>query len=156
MYDVKLPILVDVLFDNQQLELTRIMCVLSCFPKSRKGINVCALTYYYALSVSEFEFYIDTEQQELRYNVVNLYMDFQSKVKQLIIKLSNMNYIEVFGGVEIGINNVRVKLSKDGFEFIKDFENEYFHNLIKSIESIKKNHKYSKSLENELFERGIL
>lgn len=156
MNELKLPILVDTLFDNHQLELTRILCILSCFPKNKKGITFSALIYYYALSVSEIELEKDEEQNDLRYNVVNLYIDFQSKIKQLSILLANLDYIEVIGEVKVESSEIRVKMKPEGFELVSEMKNEYFVKLINNIEFIKNNFAYTKSIEQKLLERGRL
>lgn len=156
MNKLKLPILVDALFDNYQLELTRILCILSCFPKNKKGITFSALIYYYALSVSEIELKKDEEQIDLRYNVVNLYIDFQSKVKYLSMLLANLDYIEVIGEVKVEASEIRVKMKPEGFELVNEMENEYFTRLIDNIGFIKNKFSYTKSIEKELLERGRL
>lgn len=156
MNKLKLPILVDVLFDNYQLELTRILCILSCFPKNKNGITFSALIYYYALSVSEIELGKSEEENDLRYNVVNLYIDFQSKVKYLSMVLTNLDYIEVIGEIKVEASEVRVKMKLEGFELVGEMENEYFSRLIDNIEFIKSNFSYTKSIERKLLERGRL
>lgn len=152
------PSAISVFLDNEELELARLICVLSNFKGRKTGIRLSELVYYYTLSVSEFEFetQICDIQTKARYNIVNLYVDFQSKVNGLVIKLSSIGYLSVSGDINSKYKDILIFNTKTGLDFANDLTSEYFLSLKARVERIKKYWKYSKGLENELFERGIL
>lgn len=150
MNNMKLPDLIDILFENPQLERTRMMCILNHFIKNKNGINLKELAYYYALIVSEYE---SDSQEELRYNVVNLYISLQLKIKRIIIELNTLEYIEVYGTTESSFDKIKVKLNKSGIDFVDSLKSIYFKEFKEQIEKIKKNYKYSSKLEKELLNR---
>lgn len=152
MSNIRLPDLMDILFENPQLERTRVICILSSFPKHKNGITLKELAYYYALIVSEYE---TSPEKELRYNIANLYITLQLKMKKIIPELNNLEYIEVFGSIGSTFDSIKVKLNTLGIEVVNSLENEYFKEFKAQVEEVKKNYKYSPKLEKELLNRRV-
>ena len=150
MSEIKLPDLIDILFENPQLERTRIICILNCFHGKTKGISLKELAYYYAIIVSELNIH---SENELRYNIANLYISLQWKIKRIIMELNTSEYIKVFNINEDIFDNIKIKLNKKGVDFVNSLENVYFKEFQEQLIEIKKLYTYSSKLEKELLNR---
>ena len=150
-----IPILVDVLFDNSEIEKLGVLCVIKCFPRRTSGLSFPELVYYYSLAVSEFNF-DNNDNSKVRYNVINLYVSFQSRLKKIIIELSSLEHIQVDGRIDLSVDKIKIKLTNNGNELLRNLESKYFINLCNQVDFAKKHFSYSKSMEKQLLERGLI
>lgn len=144
---VKVPALIEILFENECLDNTRILFILNSFQKNKNGISMDALAYYYSLLISE---YAKEENELIRYNISNLYINFKNRSRNKILNLIDRGYIEIKGNLINDFSELDVRITSEGKEYIKSLNNDYFIALKDRMSIIKKEYKYSNKQKGKI------
>ncbi|AYV74806.1 hypothetical protein C2H98_15985 [Niallia circulans] len=131
------PKSIELLFNNDQLEIVKTLCLLYAFylKSKKKFYKVSDITFYYSLvnfnlvklfKESNIEYGIDGKMTP------NLYYRYQTKVSKIILELSNLDYIEIKGDITYKTSDIGVRLTTKGLDFIMLFDKEFFVKLIDS------------------------
>lgn len=141
------PPSIELLFNNEQLEFIKTLCLLYAFyKKNNKKFNTISDTvFYYSL----INFNLITMFENNKTDKINLERNlpfrFQTKINKIVLDLSHLNYIELNGELTHKINDIGIKLTKEGFEFINEINILFITELIEkynfAINSVKSNSK---------------
>jgi hypothetical protein len=132
------PPSIELLFDNKRLEIVKTMCLLYAFYlKNNKKFNkVSDIVFYYSLVnfdlINLFE-----ENNKSRHLSTNLYFRFQTKINQILLELSNLKYIDIKGDLSYKTDDIGVRLTIKGAEFLKGIEEvEFISKLVNEYTSV--------------------
>lgn len=131
------PQSIKLLFDNNQLELIKTLCLLYAFYKesTRKYYKLTDIVFYYCLV--NFDLLKLIEEREDKGEISrNLYYRFQQNINQIILELSNLQYVEIKGDVTTKTSDLGIRLTKKGMEFVEGLELHYFSELIEEYSSV--------------------
>jgi hypothetical protein len=148
---IELPYSVEILFENKYLDSMAVLCMLYAFNSIRKGMKTEEIVFYYSIVISEVYNFDDVKIDEFnpkyRYNIHNLYLSFEKNLSDLIIILSNQNYIEVIGDISSKFKDLRIKLTDEGASILENVQNTYFEKLIEKFANVKSQVKFTKNNE---------
>lgn len=148
---IELPYSIEMLFENKYLDAMAVLCLLYAFNNIKKGIKTEEIIFYYSIVISEVYNVDDVKFDELnpnyKYNIHNLYLSFEKNLSELIIILSNNNYIEVIGDIRTKFKNLKIKLTDKGFDLLENTTNTYFKKIIENFINIKSQVKFTKGNE---------
>jgi hypothetical protein len=135
------PKSIELLFDNEQLEMIKTLCLLYAFYlKSKKKFNkVSDITFYYSLvnfNLVNLFVEVDNEQVVNRKMTPNLFYRYQSKITQILLELSNLHYIEIKGDLTYKTSDIGVRLTEEAFEFVMSLDKGFFVELIDGYISV--------------------
>ena len=69
----------------------------------------------------------------------NRYLRFNKLINQIILELSNLEYIDIKGNISYKKDRIGVRLNEEGERFLKTFDSEYFLKLMESYQNIATN-----------------
>ncbi|MBW9157676.1 hypothetical protein [Clostridium tagluense] len=151
---IELPYSVEMLFENKYLDAMAVLCLLYAFKSIKKGMKTKEIVFYYSIVISEVNNIEDAKIDDLnssyRYNIQNLYLTFEKNLSKIIIILSNQNYIEVIGDIGTKLQDLRIKLTNEGFVILENIENIYFTKLIEKFINVKSQVKFTKGNEKTI------
>ena len=131
------PPSIRLLFDNNQLELIKTLCLLfSLYLNSNRRFNKLPdIVFYYSLVNFDMLKIIKSNEDTIDASR-NLYYRFQEKINQIILELINLGFVEIKGEITSNTNSLGVRLTREGFEFVKDLGIDYFYKLINEYSSV--------------------
>jgi hypothetical protein len=131
------PPSIKLLFDNEQLEMLKTLCLLYAFYlSSKKKFNkVSDIVFYYSIVNYDLIKLIETSGDKNNISP-NLYLRYQTKVNKILLKLSFLNYIEIKGDLSYKTKDLGIRLTNQGVEFLMVKESKYFSKLIDEYISV--------------------
>jgi hypothetical protein len=138
-----------ILFDNYKLDSIRVLYIIKAL--KLKKVDIRTLTIYYSVIVSEYS--INEKNQKLRYDITNLYLDIQVKIKSIIIDLYNQNLIDIITGSYTTLDKMKLSV-KNGLKGIENdlFNDTYFSFVSEKVSNIRKAYPKIRDLEKIIFE----
>ncbi|MCK8453246.1 hypothetical protein M5E03_03710 [Bacillus safensis] len=124
------PPSIQLLFDNNQLELIKTLCLLFSLSKKRrqKYNKVSDIIFYY--SIVNFDMLKILEEEESNEISRNFYYRFQENINQIILELLNLKFAEIKGGITSKTADLGIRLTNEGILFVDELEINYFSKLI--------------------------
>lgn len=151
---IELPYSVEILFENKYLDSMGVLCLLYAFNNIKKGMKTEEIVFYYSIVISEIynidNVKVDEFNLNYRYNIHNLYLSFEKSLSDLIILLSNKNYVEVIGDISTKFKDLRVKLTDEGVALLESVQNVHFKKLIENFTDVKSKIKFTKGNEKTI------
>lgn len=78
----------------------------------------------------------------------NIYLRFNKSINQIILELSNLEYIDIKGSISCKKDRLGVRMNEEGERFLKPFNSEYFLHLKEEYENVITN------IENNLMNKN--
>lgn len=130
-FKLTIPPSIELLFDNEQLENAKTLCLLYAFYlQSKKKFNKLSdIVFYYSLINFGLIQLFNPEKKEQDKVSPNLYLRYQKKVNNILLVLSNLNYIEIKGDISYKTLDLGIRLTKHGANFMAEMKLEYFIKL---------------------------
>lgn len=130
--DSSVPISIQLLFNNEKLDIMKVLCLMNAFAKkSKKKRKVSEVVFYYSLVnfnlINLFEDEVD--MKKVSTPSPNLYFRFQKNVKEILLDMSHLGFLEVTGDVSKKLDEVTVKLLPEGKHFFEQHRSVFFSNL---------------------------
>lgn len=134
-FNYSTPTSIQLLFNNQKLEIMKVLCLLNALSsQNNKQRKVEEVLFYY--SIVNFElYYLFNEKQMSEKDVFpssNQYFRFQTKINEVLLIMSSLKFIEVKGKISNKLDDLKVKLLKDGIVFFEDNSSDYLRTLYES------------------------
>lgn len=123
------PISIQLLFDNDKLELMKVLCLLNAFSvKSNKQRKVSEILFYYSLvNFDLIQIFNEELEEQLGYtSSPNLYFRFQSKINGILLNMVHLQFIDVKGNISDKLDDIKVKILPKGKQFFNEYSSEYF------------------------------
>ncbi len=129
------PKSIELLFDNKQLEVVKTLCLLYAFylKSKKKFYKVSDITFYYSLvnyNLVKLFKNVNIDQVGNSKVTPNLFYRYQANVTQILLELSNLNFIEIKGNVTFKTSDIDVRIKVEAIEFIMSLEKDFFVKLI--------------------------
>ncbi|AFQ29202.1 hypothetical protein P4493_13175 [Bacillus thuringiensis] len=130
--NMSVPLSIELLFDNEKLDLIKTMGLLyACFLQNKKKYRkISELVFYYSLVNFDLIKLFETGEENRSKISPNLYFRFQNKINQILLNLSDLNFIEIKGNLSFKTGDLAAKLTKGGLEFYEEMDSEYFSKLV--------------------------
>lgn len=148
--NTKLPIELQLLFENKYIECIQLLVVLFANKSRRKGIEFLEVLYYFTLLSSTTKLGENEYHLENKY-IQNNYLSYEKKVRDNLIVLANQELVSI----KVELLNKRsllfIKVTEQGKKIIAELENEYYIDEIAKANYLIKFRKYSTKSE-----KGVL
>lgn len=135
---LSVPISIELLFENQKLELMKVLClVYSISLKSKRYAPISEIVFYFAL---------------VNFNLIKIFEDinittspnsffrFQSRISNIIIHMENLDFIDLKANLSTKTDDIKIRISNKGTEFYKEHNSVFFQELqekyISTIEKV--------------------
>lgn len=131
---------IKLLFENRQLDIMKILSLLQVLrnKSKKKFYTVEEIIFYYSLVNFDLIKILDEDISNLMKNR-NRYLRFNKLINQIILELSNLEYIDIKGNISYKKDRIGVRLNEEGERFLKTFDSEYFLKLMESYQNIATN-----------------
>ncbi|QDP99650.1 hypothetical protein FOH38_03260 [Lysinibacillus fusiformis] len=129
------PPSIELLFNNEQLELIKTLCLLYAFylKSNRKFNKISDIVFYYSLINFNLIKVFESNSKVAEINLEkNLPFRFQTKINKILLELTNFNYVEIKGELSHKINDISVKLTPEGINFINEIDMSFIAELIEN------------------------
>lgn len=124
------PASIQLLFDNEKLELMKVLCLMNTFSiQSKKQRKVGEILFYYSLVNFNLIKIFNSELEKDITPSPNLYFRFQTKINNLLLNLSHLQFIELKGDISKKLDDLKVKLLPHGKKFFEDNKSKYLLDL---------------------------
>lgn len=143
--EYQLPASIELLFENTKLEILKTMVILKVFynKSKRKFLRISEICFYYGLN--NFNLYpYPSSNNTLQSKSISSLFRYESKVHLLILELAGANHIEVKGNLTDKTQDLQVRLTDKGAEFLSELRIEYLEILNKNYSNVIDQEKYSK------------
>lgn len=139
------PKSIELLFNNEKLEIMKVLCLLNVFSTHRKKkTNSEEILYYYGLV--NFKLVELLEDHNRKVVSPNLFLRFQNKLASILIIMSHLEFIEIQGELTNKVEDLNITLTEFGKVFFEDYKDvEYFSKLFLEYKEVLHLNKYSKS-----------
>lgn len=139
-YDFSTPPSIQLLFNNQKLEIMKVLCLLNALSRQRnRQRKVDELLFYYSLVNFDLA-YLFNSTVTLENEFVpssNQYFRFQTQINEILLIMSHLHFIEVKGQLSNKLDDLKIKLLPSGKKFFEDNCSDYLNSLLeKYIEII--------------------
>ncbi|WP_270365415.1 hypothetical protein [Bacillus paranthracis] len=123
------PASIQLLFHNEKLDIMKVLCLMNALSaESNKQRKVDELLFYYSLVnfnlIYMFEGFKDKDVEITLSS--NKYFRFQTKINELLLIMSHLNFIEIKGDISKKVDELKVKLLPPGKTFFEETKSEYF------------------------------
>lgn len=137
--DYRSPFEIELLFDNKKLELFQYLIILySCLKDNRKRkLSPEQLLYFYTI--------IFFEMDGTKTPLIFKYNKDKSRINEVLIVLSSLGYIDVFGELTSPIKSLKIAITKQGINFLEEIESSRIVEYIVSIRRIVQRRPYEKN-----------
>ena len=131
---------IKLLFENRQLDIMKFLSLLQVLrnKSKKKFYTVEEIIFYYSLVNFDLIKILDEDISNLMKNR-NRYLRFNKLINQIILELSNLEYIDIKGNISYKKDRIGVRLNEEGERFLKTFDSEYFLKLMESYQNIATN-----------------
>ncbi|MGE7112785.1 hypothetical protein [Lysinibacillus sp. NPDC047702] len=131
------PPYINLLFNNNQLELLKTLCLLFALSvESKKKFNkVSDLIFYYGLVHFDMLKILKGDEDDLVISR-NRYFRYRQNINQIILELFNLDFIEIKGTIEVKTSDIGIRLNKKGLIFFQELNNSYFSELVEKSLSV--------------------
>lgn len=153
---ISVPPSIRLLFDNQKLDLMKVLCLMFAFSnQSNKRRKVSEILFYYSLVNFDLIrlFEKGTEKQNGFSPSPNLYFRFQTKINEIILIMSHLQFVVVRGDLSKKLGDITVQLTPKGSQFFAEQNSEFFSTLEENYTSAFNT--VSFSLDNIKFLKGV-
>ena len=143
------PPSIKLLFKNDSLDIIKTICLLySFYLMNKKKFNkVSDIVFYFSLVNFNLVKLFEKDENNKKVSP-NLYFRFQAKINQIVLELSHLKFIEIKGDLTNKTNDLGVKLTSEGVDFLMELDKEFFIKLtdeyisvINKVESTSTTHK---------------
>jgi hypothetical protein len=144
-----LPIEIDLLFDNKQLDILKYLGILYHAKgnlKKRK-LNLEQLLYYYSM--------VYFETSNTNSPMIYKYLRDEKRINEIVIYLENLGFVEVHGDISTRLNSLMISISEAGIEAMDSWQLESIDVYLKQISSIMGKYTYGTKIsefQNLLYE----
>jgi hypothetical protein len=154
--NIELPLSVELLFQNKQLDILSLLCMLSCFSKKRKGITLEEIAFYYSIATSDAELFFEGEVWNINDTNAKVEVDanlmlIKDRIKEFIIILTNLKYIDF----EFIDEQIHIKINKYGIDLVNSLDSDYFNNIIGKTNIVREHIRFNKTNEKRI-EQGVV
>ena len=142
MENTKLPIELQLLFENKYIECIQLLIIIFLNGRRKKGIEFFEVLYYFTLLSSTTKLGEDEYYLESKY-IQNNYLSYEKKVRDNFIVLANQGLVSI--NVEL-LNKgslIFIKCTEQGKKLVAGLENEYYNDEITKANYLIKFKKYS-------------
>lgn len=149
------PSSVQLLFDNLKLDIARVLILLHVRSlKSKLKYNkIPEIVFYYSLVNFELIKLYELKTDDNVTISTNQYFRFQAAIYQIVLEMSQVNWIEVKGDISFKSEEIGVRITSTGIEFVESLTSEYFstlsNNYVRAMELVKFNSENVKKLKGE-------
>ena len=145
-YNSSIPASIQLLFNNQKLEIMKVLCLMNALSiQSNKQRKVEEILFYYSLVNFDLAYLfnnkLDTKNEFAP--SPNQYFRFQTKINEILLIMSHLQFIEIKGKLSNRLDELKVKLSLPGKKFFEDNSSEYLNSLLKKYIEIYETIDYS-------------
>lgn len=128
---------IKLLFENGQLDIIKVLSLLQVLrnKSKKKFYTVEDIIFYYSLVNFDLIKILDEDISNLMKNR-NRYLRFNKSINQIILELSNLEYIDIKGNISYKKDRIGVRLNEEGERFLKTFDSEYFLQLMELYQDI--------------------
>ncbi|MGY0353561.1 hypothetical protein ACWY2R_03555 [Enterococcus avium] len=147
MSNYQSPFEIELLFDNKKLEVFQYLIILyACLKDNRKRkLSIEQLLYFYTIIFSETD--------ETKPPLIFKYNKDKSRINEVLIALSSLQYIEVDGKVISPIKTLKFSITKHGIDFLEGIQSPVLEEYIDVIRSIIHRRPYEK---NSVYFKNLL
>ncbi|MDU5492921.1 hypothetical protein ACQR24_01490 [Clostridium perfringens] len=140
---------IKLIFENEQLNIMKVLILLQVLrDKSKKRFyKIEDIVFYYSLVNFNLIKILDEDINNLMKNR-NIYLRFNKSINQIILELSNLEYIDIKGNISCKKDRLGVRMNEEGERFLKPFNSEYFLHLKEEYENVITN------IENNLMNKN--
>ncbi|ARK29052.1 hypothetical protein [Halalkalibacter krulwichiae] len=145
--NIPTPISIQLLFENQKLEIMKILCLLNTLStQSNKQRKIEEILFYYSLVNYDLIkiFNISSDEKVGTIPSPNQYFRFQTRVSDILIIMSNLGFIEVKGKLSNKFDDLKVKLLQHGRDFYSENKSDYLDSLNQNYFEVLRNVAYSR------------
>ncbi|AIZ59296.1 MULTISPECIES: hypothetical protein [Bacillus] len=131
-YKSSVPISIQLLFNNQKLDIMKVLCLMNALSiQNKKQRKVEEILFYYSLVNFDLAkiFHDDIDNIDKFTLSPNQYFRFQTKINEILLIMSHLQFIEVKGKMYNKIGELKVKLISSGEKFYHDNKSEYLNSL---------------------------
>lgn len=131
-YKSFVPASVQLLFNNEKLELMKVLCLINALSKkSKKQRKLEEIVFYYSLVNFDLNylFGLDYINKKMLPPSPNLYFRFQTKINNILLIMSQLEYIEINGSITNKVEEIKIKLLPLGMKFWDENKTDYFNEL---------------------------
>lgn len=144
------PESIQLLFDNPKLEIVKLLCLLNAFSENNKRQrNIGEILFYY--TVVENEKYNGIKEASI---VTNNFYRFQTKISELLIVMSNLDFIKVNANINDPFEKIKLKLLIEGEQFFEENKTEYIEDLFNEYKTYIEKIPFSTDVSKKLKEEG--
>lgn len=131
---------IKLLFENGQLDIMKVLSLLQVLrnKSKKKFYTVEDIIFYYSLVNFDLIKILDEDISNLMKNR-NRYLRFNKSINQIILELSNLEYIDIKGNISCKKDRIGVRLNEEGERFLKTFDSEYLLQLMELYQNITTN-----------------
>ncbi|USK41737.1 hypothetical protein LIS77_24905 (plasmid) [Cytobacillus firmus] len=127
------PTSIQLLFNNEKLDIMKFLCLMNALSNtSNKQRKIEELLFYYSLVNFDLIYFFKGNLEE-KVEVApssNQYFRFQTKINDILLAMSHLEFIEIKGEISNKLDELKVKLLKPGKVFFEENCTEYFRDMI--------------------------
>lgn len=133
----KLPLNIELLFNNIWLDTMSLLCVLSCFKRRKKGVSIDELAFYYSIVTSEIEIIFEVnnmiiDNSRAKFDVDMRYFKTKDRVRNMIGILSGINCVDLILTNKFNRLDLNIQINSEGLGKVNSIESHYYIDLINS------------------------
>lgn len=126
---LSVPSSIELLFENEKLELMKVLCLISSMSsKRRKYLSVSEIVFYYA--IVNFNLITIFEDVNIT-SSPNQFFRFQSRISNIIIRMENLNFIELKATLSTKKDDIKIRISSSGMKFYEEHNSVFFRSCKK-------------------------
>ncbi|MDU1847382.1 MAG: hypothetical protein E6778_17765 [Niallia nealsonii] len=145
-YTYSVPASIQLLFNNQKLDIMKVLCLMNALStQNKKQRKVEEILFYYSLVNFDLAYIFNGVKDDNREFApsINQYFRFQTKINEILLIMSHLQFIEVKGKPYNKLDELKVKLLSSGEIFYQDNKSEYLNSLFDKYVDMYKNISYS-------------
>lgn len=125
------PPSIQLLFDNTKLDIAKILILLrvSSLKRKLKYNKISEIVFYYSLVNFELIKLYEPEADGTDIISTNQYFRFQTNICQIILEMSQVGLIEVKGDFTVKSEELGVRITSTGIDFVESLTSNYFAKL---------------------------
>ncbi|GMA63739.1 hypothetical protein NZD89_00275 [Alicyclobacillus fastidiosus] len=129
--DRVVPPSVQLLFENEVLDLTKTAVLMDVLTSRRRKRfrKVSEIVFYYSIANFNLASLFASNRMIFNGYSANRYFRFETVVNNLLLRLFQMDYIEIKGNLNVRSSDLEVALTLAGLSFVKHLKSDYFTRL---------------------------
>ena len=145
-----LPSSIEFLFENEKLDIVKILCLLySISVKSQRYATISEVLFYFSLvNYNLVRIFEDEKYSESP----NQYFRLQMRLNPILIKMENLNLIEIKANIFSKTEDIKLKITSEGKSFYEANETDYLKKLQDKFMNVFIKVQFTKANEKKLKE----